>query len=155
MKKSIFILVSLFASVTLAQEYPTIDIINDSNIPITVIYDECQSERVGVEITPPSNCIENTAILHEKSSGNNFISYANRKEKDQNPNVLIIKKIVSSLGEQNFISFSSFNEINQLYEDDKKSFKLCYAFMVPPYSSFNNLVVLDNHGTSKFYCHRY
>ena len=152
MKKIAFTIFSLFTCVALALEYRSMDIINNSNIPITVTYDECQSDRLPDSSRTLYNCHEKTTTLSEKSKGQNFIIYHNRAESDQNPNVWLLKKIVSSLGEQNFTVFSSFEEYFQMTQEDK-SFKTCFSWLEPNISSFSSNVIIDNFGTNSFYCH--
>lgn len=157
MRKSIFIFLELLAGIAFAQEYRSIDIINNSDMPITLTYSECQIDYTGTEFSSLYNCTEKTSDLAAKGNGKNFINYGNRKENNQNPNIWILKKIVSPLGEQNYISFVSMDERDQKTESDfgKNVDKFCYAWIEDKVKTngYARTIVFDNLGTNKFYCH--
>ena len=152
MKKFTLILLTITSCGALAQDYRTMDVINNSNLPITVTYDECQSEIANGSTL--YNCTEKTSVISKKNSGANFISYPNREENDKSPNVWILKKIVSSLGEQDFIfvQTDSLDEYSRLAQDPKKGFKICLVMNKSLEGLSSTTLVLDNFGTNKFHC---
>jgi hypothetical protein len=135
------------------------DIINNSDIPITVTYDECQSDSSSLSEAPTiKNCVEKTTALEQKGSGLNYLTYQNRKENDANSNYWILKKVTSSLGEQQFTSFKSYEELEKIYMDHYKnhhevSLEICTAAVLPKANGGTRHIILDNLGTNKFYCH--
>jgi hypothetical protein len=63
----------------------------------------------------------------------------------------VLKKITSSLGEQEFFSFRSGEELIQIIQDEQKNHRACFASILPWWNNYN--LLFDDHGTGKFYCH--
>lgn len=150
MKFFFIVLFTAFPLIAFANEYRTMDIINNSDTLITITYDECQADSPSPSSPfTMKNCVEKTTMLRQKGSGSNYLIYHNRKENEASPNLWILKKISSTLGEQQFASFKSFTEFEQMGQED-----ICYAILLPSLVGANRNIILDNLGTNRFYCHR-
>ena len=153
MKKYIFTLCLFIGSHALAGEtIKSIDIINTSDIPVTVTYEECYMDSSRNVKT----CSEKTAVLGNKNSGANYV-YIDASSQEKQQSVLVkqiaIRKIVSSLGEQDFLSFEDYNRVYKELAENKVLGvmpNLCVGRV--DINTGINLIVLDNLGANKFYC---
>src|SRR3990167_6118064 len=118
MKKFVFTLCLFIGFHALAGEtIKTVDIVNNSDIPVTVTYDECYMDSSNVSI-----CNEKTTTLSNKNGGTNYVYIdASNQEKQQSAlqKEIVIKKIVSALGVQEFLSYADYNKIYKELTESK------------------------------------
>jgi len=166
MKKSLFVFLLIISYNVLAEStIETIDIINKSDIPVTVTYEECRVHVNYIEDAITTKCMEQKTLA--LSAIHNGISYAYIKpekltSKEEGTDIsgalLIIRKISSSLGEQDFPSLDEVIKISnkiQTEESQNALPNLCIGTVDSEGSSWfttPNVLVLDPMGTSKFYC---
>ena len=153
----------------------TIDIINKSDIPVTVTYEEC---RVHIayskyNITPTPVCSEQKTIALSALHGGANYAYItpvalttnddDDTKDDENIEIssplLIIRKISSTLGEQNLLSLEELIKMSQDIEIGNVSKdtlpSLCIGvkgFFESDTTQAPNVLLLDTMGTNKFYC---
>ncbi|HAT1766767.1 TPA: hypothetical protein I8Y96_002267 [Legionella pneumophila] len=171
MRQLIIFSLMLISYCSIAQKsIKTIDIINTSDLSLTVTYNVCHMEhelrrivydsirdQYLYDFAPPhENCFEKKAILGGINTGTNLIEIIATDqvkatkvgEKSIDNAVVYVTKIESSLGMQIFISS---------YEETKKSegvgeIGLCYGINSRYHSNGGNVIELDNKGTNKIYC---
>src|SRR6185312_12476452 len=167
----IALLAAVFSSNVMAEKLTnTIDIINNSNLAATVTYNICTFNTDTNGMLLEKDCKEKIVLLQGKESGLNKVvidaKFAPLNPAKQNPALdteitsVYIAKIQSNLGQQTFVS--SLNDLNGIFDDKNLILRglhinVCsnmdYTSYAPTPGDTNNVIILDNHGTNKFYCH--
>lgn len=145
----------------------SIDIVNKSDIPITLTYELCHWESIRGVVNTGKNVCEKEKIIELGGIGTNSNYFSidtvggyraqQTGEKDIHSNSVIVTRIASSLGEQEFVS--SFNEgsiiDNELSYGDHygETISFCWSNNEPKSPTSSNVIILDTMGTNKFYCH--
>ena len=165
-----FFLIMINFSAIAQKTIKTIDIINTSDLPLTVTYNVCHMERELRRIVydsisnktlydfgpPQENCVEKQVNISGKNIGMNSIEInatdriqaSKVGEKSIENAVVYVSSIESTLGVQSFISSA---------DDAKKtegigSLSRCYGINSDNNGNGGNVIELDNKGTHKIYC---
>ncbi|ARB91011.1 hypothetical protein A6J40_01885 [Legionella longbeachae] len=174
MKKfALFLLLILaFQSALAHKTIQSFDIINSSDTPITIEYNVCftKAELIGIFSDPIKNgqetyrygnpkkkCETKTSKLNPKNTGDNYLEIQLTEKREpikigdivKSEKNIYISKILSALGEQDLISSSE--EANEIFSSqtyDGKALSRCMSE-----DRNTNMIILDNMGTNKFYCH--
>lgn len=171
MRQLIIFSLMLISYCSIAQKsIKTIDIINTSDLSLTVTYNVCHMERELRRVVydsisnktlydfgpPQEKCLEKRAIMSGINTGTNSIEInatdqvkaTKVGEKSIENAVIYVSSIESSLGIQSFISSS---------DDAKKiegigALSRCYGINSDSNGNGGNVIELDNKGTNKIYC---
>ncbi|HCD9263670.1 TPA: hypothetical protein NGG10_003238 [Legionella pneumophila] len=170
---ALFSLLILASQAALAQKtIQSFDIINSSDIPITIEYNVCftEAELIRIFTDPFKNgqetyiygnhkkkCENKTSNLNDKNSGDNYLEIQLTEKREpikigdivKGEKNIYISKIISDLGEQDLIGSSE--EANEIFSSptyDGKALSRCMSE-----GRNTNMIILDNMGTNKFYCH--
>jgi len=152
----------------------TIDIINVSNLSLTVTYNVCHKEAVLQRMfrdsnngqmqyvygTPEINCVEKTTTFDGKNMSKNIVTVnaddqikaTKIGEKSVGNAEVYVFKVVSQFGEQDFIASEADAKKTREVETNG-TLSRCYAVNSDNNGNAGNVVELDNKGTNKIYCH--
>jgi hypothetical protein len=151
----------------------TIDVINVSDLSLTITYNLCHNERTlqrkyydsinnitqYVYGENEQTCIEKTNNLSGKNTGKNIVKInandqvkaANIGEKSIDNAEVYVFKITSQLGEQNFIASES--DAKKTREDETNGALSRCLGANSSNAGGGNVIELDNKGTTRIYCH--